>query len=229
VSPSPATSSAATARNVAALLSRAWRVRITAGHLVPSEGPVLLAAQHSAFLDQYLLLAASPRPVHVMSGPPAYAPPFGSLLRSAGQILHDPDVPDRRALAQARGVLDDGGAVGIFPEGSIGGGEVRHVHHETAYLAARSGATVVPVAILGARPTGRGADALPRWRARIDVVFGEPVDIRVTGDPSRRSVLARSGERLRQALADHVRTACARTGADLPGPVPPSPSSRSTS
>lgn len=225
----PATDQTATARNVAALLARAWKVRITAAHLVPAEGPVLLAAQHSAFLDQFLLLAASPRPVHVMSGAEAYAAPFGSALRAAGQIRHDPDVPDRRALGEALDLLAGGAAVGIFPEGQVGAGDVRHVHHDTAYLAARSGATVVPVAILGARPVGRGADALPRWRARIDVVFGEPVDIRVAGDPSRRSVLARSGERLRQVLADHVRTACARTGAELPGPVPPSSSSRSTS
>lgn len=225
----PATDPTATARNVAALLARAWKVRTTAAHLVPTDGPVLLAAQHSAYLDQFLLVAASPRPVHVMSGAEAYAPPFGAVLRSAGQIRHDPEVPDRQALSDALELLSAGAAVGIFPEGAIGGGDVRHVHHDAAYLAARSGATVVPVAILGARPAGRGAEALPRWRSRIDVVFGEPVDIRVAGDPSRRSVLARSGERLRQALTDHVRTACARTGVELPGPVLPPSSSRSTS
>ncbi len=227
--PSPSSSSAATARNVAALLARAWRVRTTSAHLVPADGPLIMAAQHSAFLDQFLLLATAPRPVHVLSGPAAYAPPFGAALRAAAQIPYDVDVPDRTALRAALGVLADGGAVGIFPEGALGAGDVRHVHHDVAYLAARSGARVVPVAILGARPEGGGQDALPRLRARIDVVFGEPVDIRVDGDPSRRAVLARSGERMRQVLADHVRTACARTGAGLPGPVSPSSSSRSTS
>jgi 1-acyl-sn-glycerol-3-phosphate acyltransferase len=227
--PPPSSSSAATARNVVALLARAWRVRTTSAHLVPTDGPLLLAAQHSAFLDQFLLLATAPRPVHVLSAPAAYAPPFGSALRAAAQIPYDMDVPDRTALRTALAVLEEGGAVGIFPEGAVGAGDVRHVHHDVAYLAARSGARVVPVAILGARPEGGGQDALPRLRARIDVVFGEPVDIRVEGDPSRRAVLARSGERMRQVLADHVRTACARTGAGLPGPVSPSSSSRSTS
>jgi 1-acyl-sn-glycerol-3-phosphate acyltransferase len=224
----PTRASAATARNVAALLVRGWRVRTTAAHLVPADGPVLLAAAHTAFLDQLLLMATAPRPVHVLSGPEAYVPPFGSALRASGQIRYDVEAPDRSALQAALGLLSDGGVVGLFPEGPVGSGDVRHVHHEVAYLAARSGATVVPVAILGARPEGGGPDALPRLRARIDVVYGEPVDIRVDGDPSRRAVLARSGERLRQALADHVRTACARTGTSLPGPVPSSSSSRST-
>jgi hypothetical protein len=76
------------------------------------------------------------------------------------------------------------------------------------------------VAILGARPAGAGKDALPPWRSRIEVLVGEPVDIRVDGDPRRRAVLARSGERLRQALADHVATAVLRTGQPLPGPLP---------
>ena len=221
---SPA-SSAATARNVAALLSRGWRVRTTSAHLVPTDGPLILASVHTAFLDQFLLVATAPRPVRVLSEPAAYAPPFGSLLRAAAQIPYDVDVPDRTALRTALSVLEDGGAVGVFPEGAVGGGDLRHVHHGAAYLAARSGAKVVPVAILGARPEGSGRDSLPRLRARIDVVFGEPVDIRVDGDPMRRAVLARSGERLRQALADHVLTACARTGQSLPGPLPTSPNS----
>ena len=77
----------------------------------------------------------------------------------------------------------------------------------------------MPVAILGSRPAGAGRDALPRLRARIDVVIGEPVDVRVDGDVRRRAVLARSGERIRQVLADHVRAACASTGQSLPGPL----------
>jgi 1-acyl-sn-glycerol-3-phosphate acyltransferase len=228
MSAAPSTASAATGRNVAALLARAWRLRTTAAHLVPAEGPVVLVANHTAFLDQFLLVAASPRPVHVLTGPEALVPPFGRLLLAAGQVPYDVDAPDRAALATALGILADGGVVGVFPEGARGAGDVRHVHHEAAYLAARSGAPVVPVAILGSRPRGGARDALPGWRARIDVVFGAPVDVRVDGDPLRRAVVARSGERMRQVLADHVRVACARTGQELPGPIPGTSTSGAT-
>jgi 1-acyl-sn-glycerol-3-phosphate acyltransferase len=216
----PSASSAATAHNVAGLLVRAWKVRVTAAHLVPAQGPVLLVANHTAFLDAVLLSAASPRPAHVLSEPDVLVPPFDRLLRGTGQLRMDDAAPDRSALHLARALLADGRVVGLFPEGRRGSGDVRHVRLEAPYLAALSGAVVVPVAILGSRIAGAGRDSLPRLRRRIEVLFGAPVDLDVEGDPRRRAVLARSGERLRQALSDHVRTAVARTGQDLPGPLP---------
>ncbi len=216
----PSTASAATGRNLAVLAARAWRLRVSGSQLVPSDGPVILAANHTAFLDVLMLLAASPRPVHVLAESELFAPPFGAALRGAGQIMVDGDGPDRAALQTATAVLEDGGVIGLFPEGPRGDGEVRHVHHEVAYLAARTGAAIIPVAILGTRRAGGGKDSLPRLRTPVDVVFGEPVLPRIEGDARRRAVLARSGERLRQVLADHVRTAHERTGQTLPGPLP---------
>jgi 1-acyl-sn-glycerol-3-phosphate acyltransferase len=218
--PVPGAAGAATARNLAALALRAWALRVSSLHLVPVEGPVLLAANHVGFLDGLVLVGSAPRPVHVLASPSLFRPPWAGVLRASGQIAYDADRPDRVALHAAVDVLQDGGAVAAFPEAHRGAGDVAHVRHGTAYLAHLSGAPVVPVAVLGTRPPGGGPDALPRWRSRLDVVFGEPVDIRASGDPRRRAVVARTGERLRQVLADHVRTACRRTGQDLPGPIP---------
>ncbi len=222
VSP-PSARSAATGRNLAAFAARAWKLRASGSDLVPVQGPVILASNHTAFLDGLFLVAASPRPVHVLVSADIAVAPFARALSASGQIAMASDVPDRHALGRARKVLDEAGVVGIFPEGTRGPGDCGHIDHSIAYLAAFSGALVVPVAVLGARPTDGGPDALPRLRSRIDVVFGEPADIRVEGDARRRAVLARSGERLRQLLADHVRTACARTGQTLPGLLPANP------
>lgn len=225
----PSTSGAATGRNVAGLVARLWKLRVTGAHHVPTSGPVLLVANHTAFLDGVLLAAASPRPVHVLAASELFVPPLDRLLRATSQIRFSHDGPDRSALRAALAVLADGGVVGIFPENHRGAGDGQHVRHEAAYLAARSGAPVVPVAILGARPAGAGKDALPRMRSPLDVVLGEPVDIRVDGDPHRRAVLSRSGERLRQVLSDHVQLAVRRTGQELPGPLPDhTPDHRST-
>jgi 1-acyl-sn-glycerol-3-phosphate acyltransferase len=202
------------------MAARAWNLTVTGTELVPHLGPVLLASNHTAFLDGLLLAATSPRPVHVLASADLFAPPLEKLLLGTGQIPIDHDLPDRGALRTAVRVLEAGGVVGVFPEMHRGAGDARHVRHEIAYLAGAAGAVVVPVAILGSRATGARRDALPRLRAPIDVVFGEPVDIRVDGDANRRSVLARSGERLRQVLADHVRAACETTGRTLPDPLP---------
>jgi len=226
----PSTSRAATGRNLAALAARAWRLHVEGADRVPHRGPVLLVANHTGFLDGLVLAAASPRPVHVLADPDLFAPPLDRLLRGTGQIPFDATAAHRTALLVAAEVLGGGGVVGVFPEVSRGAGDARHIRHDVAYLAARTSALVVPVAILGTRAAGAGKDSLPRLRSRIEVVIGAAVDVRVEGDPRRRAVLARSGERIRQLLADHVHDACDRTGLDLPGPLPhPSHHTRSDS
>jgi len=221
------TSRAASGRNLAALVLRAGRLQVAGAENVPAEGPVILAANHLGLLDGAALAVASPRPVHVLVKSEAFVPPLAGLLRGTDQIAIDYDGPDRSALQRALGVLEAGGVLGIFPEAHRGAGDVLHIRDGVAYLAARTGAPVVPVAVLGTRPPGRGKDALPPARSRLDVVLGHAVDIRVDGDPRRRAVLARSGERLRQVLADHVRDVCALTGQTLPGPLPAPTAERS--
>ena len=219
----PSTSSAATARNLAALAARAWRLRVDGAPRVPPEGPVLLVANHSGVLDALVLAAASPRPVHVLVAVDPTATPAQRLLRRSGQIPLRDDGPDRAALRTACEVLERGGVVAVFPEGPRGAGDVRHARLEAAYLVARTDAVVVPVAVLGTRPPGAHRDALPRLRGRVDVVYGEPVGVPVDGDRRRRVVVARAGERIRQLLADHVGAACELTRQPLPGPLPVPP------
>ena len=140
----PRTSRAATGRNLAAFAARAWKVTVTGADSVPHDGPVLLASYHSAYLDGLLLAAAAPRPVHLLASAELFAPPFARLLRGTGQIPVDHELPDRHALLTAVGVLEAGGAVGVFPEGVRGTGDLPRGRLETAYLAALSGAVVVP-------------------------------------------------------------------------------------
>lgn len=209
----------ANARNVAALLSRVWDVRVEAAHLVPHDGPVLLAANHSGLLDGPILVAHSPRPVRTLTKQALFTGVLGRLLSTAGQIPLEYEGPDRSALQEAIRVLGAAQAVGIFPEAHRGRGDVAHVRHGVAYLAARSGAPVVPVAILGTRADWASYDAVPGPRTRIDVVFGEPYAAGAV-DARNRQAVAGLAERLRQRLADHVAYACDRTGQQLPAPPP---------
>ena len=207
----------ATGRNVASLLLRsAYRLRVSGTHLVPSDGGVILAANHLGLVDGPVLFAASPRPLHLLAKSELFVGPLGPLFRSMGQVPIDYETPDRSALRDAVAHLANGDAVGMFPEAHRGRGDVSRMRHGIAYLALRSGAPIVPVAILGTRETGAGRDAIPTPRSTIHVVFGEPV--RFPADPGdhRRATIASAGELLRQRLADHVSQAIARTGEALP-------------
>lgn len=210
-------SGVATARNIGALLALCmWDARVSTAHAIPTHGPVLLVASHAGSLDGPLLVALSPRPVHVLTNTEVFVGVWGRLLRAAGQVAVECGEPDRSALRNALALLADDRVVAVFPEARPGRGDAAHTRHGAAYLALNSAAVVVPVAILGSRRSGATLDSVPRLRARVDVVFAPPIDLPAGGDPRRRATLARTSELIRQHLADHVRTACQRTGQHLP-------------
>ena len=89
-----------------------------------------------------------------------------------------------------------------------------------AWLALNSGATVVPVAILGTRIGGEHLDTVPGPRRRLHVSFGEAIDVsRKPGETGRVS-MDRAGTEIRAALARHVQDQSLRTGSPCPRGFP---------
>jgi 1-acyl-sn-glycerol-3-phosphate acyltransferase len=140
---------------------------------------------------------------------------LGWVLRTSGQIPVD-RAGDRRALQNAKAVLDRGGCIGILPEGSRGSGDAASASSGVAWLALNSGAAVVPVAVLGTRITGEHKDKLPPLGRRFQVVFGEPVMVSRDRGVSGRVSMDRAAEEIRLRLASHVQAAIAATGQSLP-------------
>ncbi len=109
---------------------------------------------------------------------------------------------------------------GIFPEGTRGDGELRRFHHGAAYLALVTGAPVVPVTMLGTRPSGGGANALPARGDAVDVVFGQPWRTTQQPWPRTREHVAATSVLLREHLLSELATALGDTRRSLPGPLP---------
>jgi 1-acyl-sn-glycerol-3-phosphate acyltransferase len=182
-----------------------WRPRVLGAWRVPPSGPAILAVNHSHVVDGPMLMGTAPRPVHFLIKKEAFVGPLGPFLRGIGQIEVDRGTTDRGAVLNALGVLERGGVLGIFPEGTRGEGDFASLRSGLAYFAVRSGAPVVPVAVLGSndRP-GRLSKALPALRSRIDVVFGDPFE---AGDGSGRRTRAALDEatvRIQRRLTDHL-------------------------
>ena len=78
------------------------------------------------------------------------------------------------------------------------------MQHGIGYLALRAGCPVVPVVCLGTADALPKGKLLPRWWARIDVVFGPAFTIDVTGDPRARSTIAAAAEQVRQHMLAHL-------------------------
>ncbi|WP_433548338.1 lysophospholipid acyltransferase family protein [Streptomyces sp. CA-294286] len=190
-----------------------WRPRVLGSWRVPATGPVILAVNHTHGIDGPMLMGTAPRPVHFLIKKEAFVGPLDPFLRGIGQLKVDRHGVDRNAITDALGVLGDGGVLGIFPEGTRGEGDFASLRAGLAYFALRSGAPIVPVAVLGsARRRSRLISAVPPLRSRIDVVFGDPF---AAGDGSgrrTRKALDDATVRIQERLTAHLAGARRLTG-----------------
>jgi 1-acyl-sn-glycerol-3-phosphate acyltransferase len=189
-----------------------WRPRVLGAWRVPASGPAILAVNHSHFVDGPMLMGTSPRPVHFLIKQEMFTGPLGLFLHGIGQIAVDRGSTDRAAVLGALEVLERGGVMGIFPEGTRGEGDFASLRSGLAYFAVRSGAPVVPVAVLGSndRP-GRLVKAFPAPRSRIDVVFGNPFEAGDGSGRRTRTALDEATVRIQRRLTDHLAEARRRT------------------
>jgi 1-acyl-sn-glycerol-3-phosphate acyltransferase len=168
---------------------------------------VLLAGNHSGILDGPLVFFLAPRPPVLLAKSEIFVRGFERPLGWLGMVPVHRGAADRSALQAALAELTGGGVVGVFPEGSRGTGALETVNDGLAYLALRSGAPVIPIAVTGTAAALPKGKAVPRFRAPVRVAFGAPVVIDVAGDPRARRTVRAAAEQLRTALVDHLRIA----------------------
>lgn len=170
---------------------------------VPPEGPVILAPVHRSFADFGFNAFVTDRKLFFMAKDELWERrPLGRVLDALGAFPVNRAAADREALRRAEAVLAQGQVLVLFPEGSRRTGhEVDGLLEGAAFLAARTGASIVPVGIGGsdiAMPKGK---LLPR-HLPITVVVGEalPAPARTGTGRVPRSVVHATTESLRQAI-----------------------------
>ncbi|AWW42726.1 lysophospholipid acyltransferase family protein [Streptomyces cadmiisoli] len=190
-----------------------WRPRVLGAWRVPATGPAILAVNHSHNVDGPMVMGVAPRPVHFLVKKEAFVGPLGRFLTAIGQVEVDRRSTDRTAITRALDVLSASGVLGIFPEGTRGEGDFAALRAGLAYFAVRSGAPIVPVAVLGSsdRP-GRLIKALPPLRSGVDVVFGDPFEAGDGSGRRTRTALDEATEHIQKQLTDHLENARRLTG-----------------
>jgi 1-acyl-sn-glycerol-3-phosphate acyltransferase len=199
---------------------RRYDVRLVGVDRVPTQGPVIFAANHIGVLDGPLLAMFAPRPVHALTKLEMFEGRTGRFLLRSGQIPLDRFATDPRAVRTSLRVLRDGGGVGVFPEGTRGDGELHRFHHGASYLALVSGAPVVPVILLGTRVPGGDIGSVPPRGSPIDLVFGQPFGVDARPWPRTQGMVRDTSVLLRERMLRTLDEARAETGRDLPGPLP---------
>ena len=126
---------------------------------VPMEGPLVVASNHGSHLDPPLLGHALGRPVAFMAKAELFAIPLlGAVIRACGAYPVRRGASDREAIRTATAKLGEGWATGVFLDGTRqANGRVNNPLPGAALLAARSGAPLLPVAIVNShRALGSG-------------------------------------------------------------------------
>lgn len=158
------------------ILRLVFRIRTTGLEHVPKAGPAILASNHLSLFDPPVVGASVRRPLHFMAKAELFRiPVLGALISSLNAHPVDRSGSDAAAMRVAMRILEEGGALVVFPEGTRGEeGRLGRARAGTGMLAARSGAPVIPVLVSGtSRVLPRGA-VVPRL-ARISVVYGAPL------------------------------------------------------
>lgn len=172
-------------RKVLAPIARfVYRPVVEGADRVPRTGPLIVAANHRAAIDTWVIPFVAPRPVRFLGkaeyfrGKGLRGRMFAAFLSALGFIPVERGnaYAGLEALNAARKVLEDGEAFGIYPEGTRSrDGKLHRGHTGVAQLALVTGAPVIPVALIGTEKVLPVGKRIPRL-AKVTVRFGEPLD-----------------------------------------------------
>ncbi|MHB8680969.1 MAG: lysophospholipid acyltransferase family protein [Acidimicrobiales bacterium] len=146
-------------RGLTRLICRVYfRLSISGAEHIPAEGPVILAPVHRSFMDFLVAAQATRRMVHFMAKDDLWKSKLlGRFLQAGGAFPVNRAGTDRVAIERSQAVLERGDVLIVFPEGTRRAGTaVEDLHEGAAFLAARTGAPIVPIGI------GGTSDAMPK-------------------------------------------------------------------
>lgn len=194
---------------LAPALRALYRPLVTGIENVPRTGPVIIAANHASFADEFFTPLAARRQVYYLAKAEYFDSPglrgraMAAFFTGCGHVPVDRD--STRAAAASIDIcvelLKDGQAFGIYPEGTRSAdGRLYRFRTGVARVALRSGAPVVPVGLVGTRDVQPPGSR--RWhKAPVEVHFGAPLRFGDRADRERSSkVLREITETVRHAV-----------------------------
>ncbi|MBA2505590.1 MAG: 1-acyl-sn-glycerol-3-phosphate acyltransferase [Thermoleophilaceae bacterium] len=162
-------------KGIVAPFLRVWfRMSISGAQNIPAEGAAIVAPNHKSFFDSFFIAVATTRHLRFMGKNELFTGFWGKTLVRLGAFPVRRGASDQDALETARVILDQGGLLALFPEGT----RVREPEDlgtpkkGASRLALESGAPLVPTAIAGTESLFAGPFPKPR---KVSLSFAEPI------------------------------------------------------
>jgi 1-acyl-sn-glycerol-3-phosphate acyltransferase len=149
----------------------AARLKVYGKERVPMTGGLVIACNHFSWLDPPALGWACPRTISFMAKVEAHrVPGLGAFIRAFGTFPVRRGESDREAVRTMRAIVRDGGALGLFAEGTRQrGGIPGELQPGAAMVALQEDVPVIPVAIHGSQ-TWKPGNFHP-----VSLAWGEPI------------------------------------------------------
>lgn len=174
------------------LFRKLFRPTVIGAENIPTEGRIIIAGNHTHFMDCISVACATKRVVHFLGKSELLEPPWKPFFEPFGLIPVHRGQKDKAALSSAVEVLMDDKVIGIFPEGKV------KLKSEAQYtvtpfkfgavkMAYTTGSRIVPFSITG---------KYKMFRKSIKIQFFEPITI--SGD------LEAENERLTNIVAHGI-------------------------
>lgn len=137
---------------------------------IPKEGPILIVGNHKHLYDQCLAIISTKRPIHYMAKKEYFDGHFAFFFKMVGCISVNRQIKDNHATEEALKVLENGWALGLFPEGTRNKTKefLLPFKFGAVSMAKKTNATIVPFGITGDY----------RFRSKnLTIRFGKPYKI----------------------------------------------------
>ena len=173
---------------------------------IPRTGPLIVASNHASSADPVLITSFLSqdidRPLNWLGKRELVEwPPAGWAFRIAAIHPVDRQAADLEAFRSAMRILEAGQVLAIFPEGTRSrDGALQPVREGAGMLALRSGAPVLPVAVVDSDRLWPKGSLLPKSGKRVSVRYGVPFrvteELQATGQPTKGRQATEAATRL---------------------------------
>lgn len=181
------------------------RVTITGADLIPESGPTLLIMNHATYLDPVVVMGSTTNRfiIPMSKAENARSPVIGPFIWWYGAYTVNRGVVDRQALMTSIELIKAGQMIAISPEGTRHPEGLSRPKDGVVYVASKSSAVIVPVAVCGLENWQKTIPTLRRPHVRVN--FGQPFRLKLDGRTRiPRDELSAMSEELMYQLARAV-------------------------